>query len=208
MFYLQHKIKDNEKSHFQTNSTNTSTYPNANNADDELKNMSLDNIRFVEGQVNSPQSPATPSHDKILETALLKHQQQNSSNKIINNNKLNKKISSSSLVSSSSSSHTNEDMNVSGTNQSNLSREYLASRLSKIDESKLESHLKIGSQFKFRIIILEISGISSEYSDIFCQFNFMHRNNEAFSTEPIQNSGKGPPLGFFHIQNVSVSIFV
>jgi kinesin family protein 1 len=32
----------------------------------------------------------------------------------------------------------------------------------------------------------------------------MHRNNEAYSTEPIQNSGKGPPLGFFHIQNVSL----
>ena len=83
-----------------------------------------------------------------------------------------------------------------------LTRETLTARLNKIDESKLEAHLKIGSQFKFRIIILEISGISTEYSDIFCQFNFMHRNNEAYSTEPIQNSGKGPPLGFFHIQNV------
>ena len=83
-----------------------------------------------------------------------------------------------------------------------LSKEILNERLSKIDESKLESNLKIGSLFKFRIIILEISGISSDYSDIFCQFNFMHRNNEAYSTEPIQNSGKGPPLGFFHIQNV------
>jgi kinesin family protein 1 len=85
---------------------------------------------------------------------------------------------------------------------SNLTREHLWDRLNKIDEAKLPQHLKLGSQFKFRIIILEISGISSDYSDIFCQFNFMHRNNEAYSTEPIQNSGKGPPLGFFHIQNV------
>jgi len=89
---------------------------------------------------------------------------------------------------------------------SNLTREMLWSRLSRVEESKLPCHLKLGSTFKFRIIILEISGISSDYSDIFCQFNFMHRNNEAFSTEPIQNSGKGPPLGFFHIQNFSVTV--
>jgi len=76
------------------------------------------------------------------------------------------------------------------------------SRLSQVDESKLQAHLKLGSQFKFRLIIVEIAGISTDYSDIFCQFNFMHRNNEAFATEPIHNSGKGPPLGFFHIQDV------
>lgn len=91
---------------------------------------------------------------------------------------------------------------TSPTQVSNMTREKLNKRLAKIDETQLEAHLKIGSQFKFRIIILEICGISTEYSDIFCQFNFMHRNDEAFSTEPIQNSGKGPPLGFFHIQNV------
>ena len=90
---------------------------------------------------------------------------------------------------------------------SNMTREKLNKRLAKINESTLQSHLKLGSQFKFRIIILEICGISNEYSDIFCQFNFMHRNDEAFSTEPIQNSGKGPPLGFFHIQNVICVFF-
>ena len=83
---------------------------------------------------------------------------------------------------------------------SNLTREVIAARLSKIDERQMDNlgHLKLGSQFKFRIIIVEIAGIESDYSDIFCQFNFMHRNNEAFSTEPINNSGKGPPLGFTH----------
>ena len=97
---------------------------------------------------------------------------------------------------------TNSSAITSPTSMSNLTREMLWSRLSRVEEAKLPLHLKLGSTFKFRIIILEISGISSDYSDIFCQFNFMHRNNEAFSTEPIQNSGKGPPLGFFHIQNV------
>jgi kinesin family protein 1 len=88
------------------------------------------------------------------------------------------------------------------TSTNNLTKEIIMSRLNKIDENKLQSHLKLGSTFKFRIIIVEISDISPDYSDIFCQFNFMHRNNEAFSTEPIHNSGKGPPLGFFHIQDV------
>jgi kinesin family protein 1 len=70
----------------------------------------------------------------------------------------------------------------------------------------LPEYLKIGKEFTFRIIILEVSDISPEYFDIFCQFNFMHRNNEAFSTEPLPNTGKGPPLGFFHIQYFTVTI--
>jgi len=39
-----------------------------------------------------------------------------------------------------------------------------------IDEQDLPKHLKIGSQFMFRVTILEASGISPEYADIFCQF--------------------------------------
>ncbi|CAF0730672.1 unnamed protein product [Brachionus calyciflorus] len=87
-----------------------------------------------------------------------------------------------------------------------ITREMLNERLCKIDDTKLETHLKIGSQFKFRIIIVDIAGISSEFSDIFCQFNFLHKNNEAFSTEPLENNSKAPPLGFFHIQNFSVTV--
>jgi len=35
-------------------------------------------------------------------------------------------------------------------------------------------------------------------------YSFLHRHDEAFSTEPVKNTGKGPPLGFYHVQNVSV----
>lgn len=35
-------------------------------------------------------------------------------------------------------------------------------------------------------------------------FSFLHRHEEAFSTEPVKNSGSGAPLGFYHVQNVSV----
>lgn len=38
---------------------------------------------------------------------------------------------------------------------------------------------------------------------IFSYNSFLHRHDEAFSTEPIKNTGKGPPLGFYHVQNVS-----
>lgn len=32
--------------------------------------------------------------------------------------------------------------------------------------------------------------------------SFIHRHDEAFSTEPLKNTGRGPPLGFYHVQNV------
>jgi kinesin family protein 1 len=65
-------------------------------------------------------------------------------------------------------------------------------------------HLLIGKEFTFRVTVLQASGIAAEYSDIFCQFNFIHRHEEAFSTEPIKNSGA--PIGFYHVQNITVPV--
>uniref|UniRef100_A0A8C2B342 plus-end-directed kinesin ATPase n=1 Tax=Cyprinus carpio TaxID=7962 RepID=A0A8C2B342_CYPCA len=67
-------------------------------------------------------------------------------------------------------------------------------------------HLRIGEVFTFRVTVLQASSISSEYADIFCQFNFIHRHDEAFSTEPLKNTGRGPPLGFYHVQNIAVEV--
>ncbi|OCT72208.1 kinesin-like protein KIF1B isoform X2 [Xenopus laevis] len=67
-------------------------------------------------------------------------------------------------------------------------------------------HLKIGSVFTFRVTVLQASGIPPEYADIFCQFNFLHRHDEAFSTEPLKNSGRGNSLGFYHVQNIAVEV--
>ncbi|XP_053500059.1 kinesin-like protein KIF1B isoform X5 [Ictalurus furcatus] len=66
--------------------------------------------------------------------------------------------------------------------------------------------LEVGSVFTFRVTVLQAAGIPPEYADIFCQFNFLHRHDEAFSTEPLKNSGKGSPLGFYHVQNISVEV--
>ncbi|XP_051928944.1 kinesin-like protein KIF1A isoform X11 [Hippocampus zosterae] len=67
-------------------------------------------------------------------------------------------------------------------------------------------HLKIGNVFTFRVTVLQASNISAEYADIFCQFNFIHRHDEAFSTEPLKNTPHGPPLGFYHVQNIAVEV--
>ncbi|XP_036841522.1 kinesin-like protein KIF1A isoform X9 [Oncorhynchus mykiss] len=86
---------------------------------------------------------------------------------------------------------------------------------------KALSHLHIGSTFTFRVTVLQASSISAEYADIFCQFKndsilswfkqtkfscFIHRHDEAFSTEPLKNTGRGPPLGFYHVQNITVEV--
>ncbi|XP_038672594.1 kinesin-like protein KIF1A isoform X21 [Scyliorhinus canicula] len=71
---------------------------------------------------------------------------------------------------------------------------------------EIVEHLRIGSNFTFRVTVLQASSISAEYADIFCQFNFIHRQEEAFSTEPLKNTGRGPPLGFYHVQNIAVEV--
>ena len=39
--------------------------------------------------------------------------------------------------------------------------------------------------------------------DFLFYFSFINRKDEAFSTEPIKNTGRGTPLNFYHVQNVS-----
>lgn len=75
------------------------------------------------------------------------------------------------------------------------------------DDDTIGEHLKVGSEFKFRIIVLQAYDVPAEYTDIFCQFNFLHggAEEETFSTEPIKNK-HDKPIGFYHIQNLTVKI--
>lgn len=41
------------------------------------------------------------------------------------------------------------------------------------------------------------------FASLFSLPSFLHRHDEAFSTEPLKNNGRGSPLGFYHVQNVS-----
>ncbi|XP_011873965.1 PREDICTED: kinesin-like protein unc-104 isoform X9 [Vollenhovia emeryi] len=77
---------------------------------------------------------------------------------------------------------------------------------SDMKEEELPDHLQPGAEFTFRVTVLQAMGISTEYADIFCQFNFLHRHDEAFSTEPVKNTGKGNPPGFYHVQNITVTV--
>lgn len=75
------------------------------------------------------------------------------------------------------------------------------------DDDTIGEHLKVGNEFKFRIIVLQAYDVPVEYTDIFCQFNFLHSGGEeeTFSTEPIKNK-QDKPIGFYHIQNLTVKI--
>ncbi|XP_046819717.1 kinesin-like protein unc-104 isoform X1 [Vespa crabro] len=77
---------------------------------------------------------------------------------------------------------------------------------SDMKEEDLPDHLQLGAEFTFRVTVLQAMGISTEYADIFCQFNFLHRHDEAFSTEPAKNTTKGNPPGFYHVQNITVTV--
>ena len=75
------------------------------------------------------------------------------------------------------------------------------------EDDTIGDHLKVGNEFKFRIIVLQAYDVPAEYTDIFCQFNFLHcgGEEETFSTEPIKNK-HDKPIGFYHIQNLTVKI--
>ena len=47
-----------------------------------------------------------------------------------------------------------------------------ADMFSDIKTDELPEHLRVGQQFTFRVTVLQASGISPEYADIFCQFKW------------------------------------
>lgn len=81
-----------------------------------------------------------------------------------------------------------------------------SSLASELKEEDLPEHLTLGREFTFRVTVLQAHNVSTDYADVFCQFNFLHRNEDAFSTEPVKNAGKNTPLGFYHVQNITVPV--
>ncbi|KAJ1373413.1 hypothetical protein KIN20_035803 [Parelaphostrongylus tenuis] len=76
------------------------------------------------------------------------------------------------------------------------------------DESQqltFPGHMKEDEEFCFRVMVLQATDVSEQYSDVFCQFNFLHRHDEAFSTEPLKNTGRAP-LSFDHSQNLHIKM--
>ncbi|CAG9788601.1 unnamed protein product [Diatraea saccharalis] len=81
-----------------------------------------------------------------------------------------------------------------------------SSLASELKDEELPEHLTLGREFTFRVTVLQAHAVATDYADVFCQFNFLHRNEDAFSTEPVKNTGKNTPLGFYHVQNITVPV--
>lgn len=57
--------------------------------------------------------------------------------------------------------------------------------------------------------LILIKPFNAKFTCHMFSLSFLHRHDEAFSTEPLKNNGRGSPLGFYHVQNVSdMDIFV
>lgn len=67
--------------------------------------------------------------------------------------------------------------------------------------------LNVGEEFNFRIVILQIINLDKKYADVICNFNFLHRLDEAFSERITTSSmNTANTIGFFSIQNLSVKV--
>ncbi|TMS40160.1 hypothetical protein L596_006576 [Steinernema carpocapsae] len=95
------------------------------------------------------------------------------------------------------SRHDHDDVNGKAKGENGTSR----------DEFNVEypAHMIEGEDYCFRVTVIQAIDVSEQYTDVFCQFNFLHRHDEAFSTEPAKNSQKHPLL-FNHIQDLYISV--
>ncbi|CAJ0566193.1 unnamed protein product, partial [Mesorhabditis spiculigera] len=66
-------------------------------------------------------------------------------------------------------------------------------------------HMQEDEIFSFRVVVLQATSVSEQYTDVFCQFNFLHRHDEAFSTEPMKNNQRSG-LNFDHVQNLNIKM--
>lgn len=57
-------------------------------------------------------------------------------------------------------------------------------------------------EFVFRVDLLQVIGLDKDYKDVFCNFHFLHRAHEAFTSDRITGSKKA--AGLYHIRNISV----
>ncbi|CAD1472639.1 unnamed protein product [Heterotrigona itama] len=67
---------------------------------------------------------------------------------------------------------------------------------SDMKEEDLPDHLQLGSEFTFRVTVLQAMGISTEYADIFCQFNVRQPPKRMLPPSiPISQPVRSPKFG-------------
>ncbi|KAI6217492.1 Kinesin-like protein KIF1B [Aphelenchoides fujianensis] len=76
-------------------------------------------------------------------------------------------------------------------------------------DAEFPQHIKKDTEFCFRVTVVETLDVPVHYTDVFCQFNFLHRHDEAFSTEPVHQkagvkakAGHSTILRFDHVQEL------
>ncbi|CAG7819589.1 unnamed protein product [Allacma fusca] len=70
-------------------------------------------------------------------------------------------------------------------------------------ENEAPEDVDSNKDFCFRVGLVRAFGVEDSYSDIFCQFKFLHLN-ETFSTEPVKNCNGELFFGFY--QDISVNV--
>uniref|UniRef100_A0A5S6Q9F7 Kinesin-like protein unc-104 n=1 Tax=Trichuris muris TaxID=70415 RepID=A0A5S6Q9F7_TRIMR len=88
--------------------------------------------------------------------------------------------------------------------ESSFANKTLLEKVTQMDY-EFPEHMKEGEELTFRVSVLQALKVPVEYIDLFCQFNFLHRHDEAFSTEPVKNGGK-EALSFYYVQNLIVTV--
>ncbi|KAH7644362.1 kinesin-like protein [Dermatophagoides farinae] len=156
--------------------------------------------------IDSGKSPKTQQHARIdfvdddvqlMEIIERGRLQRQLSRLISKTNEKNAKLSSS----SSSGVHKEEEKETEDENDTD-------GKNLRNDSIMIPVHLKLNEDFMFRVSIIQLYGLSKSYADVFCQFNFRHLSQEAFSTESVKNTaGKnGRSAGFYWSQNISVRV--
>ncbi|CAD5217128.1 unnamed protein product [Bursaphelenchus xylophilus] len=72
-------------------------------------------------------------------------------------------------------------------------------------DAEFPKHILKDKEFSFKVTVIETIDIPVHYTDVFCQFNFLHRHDEAFSTEPVHQKPtktSGNALKFDHVQEL------
>ncbi|KAG5442151.1 Kinesin-like protein unc-104, partial [Clonorchis sinensis] len=58
----------------------------------------------------------------------------------------------------------------------------------------------VGAEYMFTVTIIQISGVSPDYTDIFCQYYFQHKPADIICTQPMRNAPDSETVGVLHTQ--------
>ncbi|KAM3175408.1 hypothetical protein ACTXT7_008585 [Hymenolepis weldensis] len=75
-----------------------------------------------------------------------------------------------------------------------------------LNEEYLPDHLRIGETYWFKVTILGVGGLPTNYTSVFCQFSLPDKPDEIYSTEPVENLKSKEKLDFCQVQKFTVTV--